>query len=87
MCSQLSIINHKSAKNICKMPEGPKVEGSIICDHPIQCNDIRYDGDRNENAVVVVEEDKGGRWEEISTETHGLMGSRIYSLTSPACSR
>ena len=24
---------------------------------------------------------KGGRTEEISTETHGLTGSRIYSLT------
>ena len=27
---------------------------------------------------------KGGRTEEISTETHGLTGSRIYSLTGPA---
>ena len=26
---------------------------------------------------------KGGRTEEISTETHGLTGSRIYSLTGP----
>ena len=27
---------------------------------------------------------KGGRTEEISTETHGLTGSRINSLTGPA---
>ena len=26
---------------------------------------------------------KGGRTEEISTETHGLTGSCIYSLTGP----
>ena len=60
VCSQLSMINYKSAKNICKTPEGPEVEGIIIRDLPIQCNDIRYDGDRYENAVVVVEGDKGG---------------------------
>ena len=42
------------------MPEGPEVEGNINGDLPIQCNDIRYDTDRNENAVVVVEGDKGG---------------------------
>ena len=54
------MINYKSAKNICKTPEGPEVEGNINGDLPIQCNDIWYDTDRNENAVVVVEGDKGG---------------------------
>ena len=55
-CSQLS----KSAKYICKTPVGSEVEGNIIRDCLIQCNDIWYNGDRNENAGDGFEEDKVG---------------------------
>ena len=76
-------INCKSAKYICKTPVGPEVEGNINGDLPIQCNDIGTTQIEMKMLWLLSRGTMEGRTEEISTETHGLTGSRIYSLTGP----
>ena len=54
-----------------------EVWGKIICDRPIQCNDIRDDGGRNENAGFGFEGDeRRGKGRDIDGNS--------LSLTCPA---
>ena len=63
------------------MSRGLKKISTVI----IQSNayGTRDNGGRNENAGDGFGEDEEGRRKRISTATPGLLGSRIYFLTSP----